>query len=178
MRGKPWLVVAAAVVLATSACSLELPQGESGSIPFIPMFNQELDIQGVVPLGCEREDADSHNCSSVSPDQSALIIVQARLAASADDLTDLLLTQTGLSQMPAPAGRYRGSAFTWDLYAFETQITEAGPEIFHLDLAVAAGDEENYMVAMVTLPGDHALHAAWYETVFTHVVYALSPLDE
>jgi len=115
-------MVAAAVTLAASGCSLELPQGESGSTPFIPVYDVELSIQGVVPLGCEREDADSHDCSGVSPDQSVLIVVQARIPGSLDDMAYLLLTQTGLSQIPASTGRYRGSAFTWDLYAFETQI--------------------------------------------------------
>jgi len=171
------LVVAVAVVLAASACSLELPQGESGSIPFIPVFNEELGIQGVVPLGCERQDADSHNCTGVSPDQSALIIVQAVLPESRDDLASLLQEQTGLSQLPESTGRYKGSGLTWDLYAFEAQLVESGPEILWLDLALAEKDEQAYLVAMVTLPDDHERHAAWYDTVFTHVVYALKPLD-
>jgi hypothetical protein len=42
---------------------------------------------------------------------------------------------------------------------------------------VATGDEEGYMAAMITLPEDYERRAAWYDTVFTHVVYALSPLD-
>lgn len=42
---------------------------------------------------------------------------------------------------------------------------------------MATGDEEGYMAAMITLPGDHERHAAWYDAVFTHVVYALSPPD-
>ena len=54
---------------------------------------------------------------------------------------------------------------------------DAGAEIFHLDLAVATGDREGYLAAMITLPEDHERHAAWYDTVFTHVVYALSPPD-
>jgi len=163
-------------MLTATACSLELPQGESGSIPFIPIFNQEAGIQGVVLLGCEAEDADSHNCSSVTPDESILEIVQFRLPGSREDIISIVKEQTALSHHPEPVAQYRRAAFTRDLYTFETQLNEIGPLTLWLDLAMAQDDTQSYLVAMDTLPEDHDSHAAWYDTVFTHVVYALSPM--
>jgi hypothetical protein len=178
MRSKLLLAVVGVATLAAAGCSLELPEGESGSIALMPVFNQELGIQGVVPAGCAREDADSHDCTGVSPEQSPLIIVQVRVPGSPDELINLVLEQTALTELPEPTRRFRGSAFTWKLYACETQIPESGPETLRLDLALAKDDAAGYLVAMVTLPEDYATHAKWYDSVFSHVVYALSPMNE
>jgi len=182
MRERLRLVVAplvlAALVLAAAGCSFALPEGESGSIPLMPVFNEELGIQGVVLAGCSREDADSHDCSSVTPDEGVLQIVQARIPGSLDDLVGLVMESTALSQLPEASGRYKGSAFTWDLYGFETQLKDVGPVTLRVDLALAEDDAAGYLVAIVTLPDDYESHATWYDTVFTHVVYALAPLEE
>jgi hypothetical protein len=46
-----------------------------------------------------------------------------------------------------------------------------------VDLALTEDGERAYLVALATLPDDYNAHAPLYDTVFTHVVYALAPLD-
>ena len=178
MRRRLGLGFAVTALLAATACNAGLPVGESGSIPLVPFFNEDLGIQSVVPLGCAQESSDTHNCSSVSPEEGPLIIVQVAIPGSKDGLVNLVLEQTTISRMPQPSKMYKGSEFVWELFRFESQFPDAGPQLMQVDLALAENDATALMVAMVTLPEQYERHPVWYDSVFTHSVYALSPLPD
>jgi hypothetical protein len=175
---KHWIAgVLAVVFLVLTACSASLPEGKSGSIALVPFFHEEMDIRGVVPHGCNQPQAGTVECANLLSGQASVILVQQAAPVPLDELIDALLASTTLEQLPEPTGNYKGSAFTWDLYAAETQIQDVGPVTVRLDLALAEGDSASYFVGMATLPEDYEANTALLQTVFTHAVYSLAPME-
>ena len=149
-------------MLAITACSASLPQGTSGSIALIPFWNEEQGIQGVQPLEGWTEEAQ---------------LRQLAVPGSREDVISLILPQINLSVLPESAGRFRGKAFTWDLYTFESHLEEVPVDTLHFDLAVAESGSTTYIVALLTLPDAYDANPALYDTLFTHALYALEPME-
>jgi hypothetical protein len=150
-------------MLAISACSASLPQGTSGSIALIPFWDEEQGIQGVQPLEGWSEEAAE--------------LVQNAIPGSRQDVVALILAQTDLSAFPESTGRFRGKAFTWDLYTFESHLEEVPVDALHFNLAVAESGSTTYIVALLTLPDAYDANPALYDTVLTHALYALEPME-
>ena len=175
---KYWLSgVVAVLLLVLTACSASLPVGESGSIALVPFFHEEMGIRGVVPSGCNQPQAGTVECANLISGQAPVVLVQQAAPVPLDELIDALLASTTLEQLPEPTGSYKGSAFIWDLYTAETQIKDVGPVTVRLDLALAGSDSASYFVGMATLPEDYEANTALLQTVFTHALYSLAPLD-
>jgi hypothetical protein len=155
-------VALACLLLALVACSTSLPVGDSGSIPMAPFSDPEAGIRGltVVPGWSDRA-----------------ALVQQSFPGTAEELTALLTEQTDLVQLPRSAGTYEGAHLQWDLYVFETQVEDAGPGIYRVDLALAKGEAAYYIVILVTQPADYAANRARYDALFQHALYALAPLE-
>jgi hypothetical protein len=169
--------VLAGLLLVLSACSASLPEGESGSIALLPFFDEEMGIRGVVPHGCNQAQPGTVECTNLISGQGPVVLVQQAVPVRMDEMGDLLLASTTLEQLPESTGSYKGTAFTWDLYAVETQLEGLGPVTFRLDLALAEDDSSSYLVAMVTLPEDYEANTALLETVFGHALYSLDALE-
>jgi hypothetical protein len=150
-----------ATILAIASCTGSVAEDQGGLIIMEPFTSEEFGIRGIVPIGL--------------PDQFALI--QQSFPGTKDELTPVLLAEANLKELPESTGSYKGKAFTWDLYTFETQIEDVVPETVRVDLALAEDDSASYLVALVTLPGDYDADAPMFETIFLHAVYALAPLD-
>jgi hypothetical protein len=150
------------MLLALGACSASLPQGERGSIALVPFWNEEMGIQGVEPLQNWAEQAD---------------LVQISVPGDMDDLVAIVQEQTEITELPEPSGTYRGKALTWSLWSTETQLKDAGPETWHVELALAEGESEAYLVALVVQPDEYDANPGLYDTVFGHALYALEPLE-
>lgn len=175
---KHWLAgVLTGLLLVLTACSGSLPVGKSGSIALLPFFHEEMGIRGVVPAGCNQAQPGTVECANLISSSAPVVLVQQAAPVPLDELIDLVLASTTLEQLPKHTGSYRGTAFNWDLYAAETQITDVGPVTVRLDVALAEGDSASYLVAMVTLPEDYEANTALLQTVFTHALYSLAPLD-
>jgi hypothetical protein len=65
---------------------------------------------------------------------------------------------------------------TWQRYRFETQIPDAGPGIYRVDMGVAQGETAIYLVTLITESMEYERQAALYESVLTHAMWALTPL--
>jgi hypothetical protein len=150
------------MLLALGACSASLPQGERGSIALVPFWNEEMGIQGVEPLQNWAEQAD---------------LVQISVPGDMDDLVAIVQEQTEITELPEPSGTYRGKALTWSLWSTETQLKDAGPETWHVELALAEGESAAYLVAPVVQPDEYDANPGLYDTVFGHALYALQPLE-
>ena len=175
---KYWLVgILAGLLLVLTACSASLPVGTSGSVALLPFFDEEMGIRGIVPHGCSQAQAGNTECPNLISGQAPVALVQQAAPVPLDELVDAVLASTALEQLPESAGSYKGTAFTWDLYAAETQIKDLGPVTVQLDLALAGGESKSYLIAMVTLPEDYEANTALLETVFTHALYSLAPLE-
>ena len=152
--------------LALSACSASLPRGTSGYIALVPFWDEEQGIQGVQPL--EGWDEETR-------------LIQVAFPAGSQEAFAELLTETDLSTFPESTGTYNGKAFTWDLYTFESRLEGAPVDSVHFDLAVAetesATSPRTYIVMLLSLPGNYRANPALYDSVFTHVVYALEPME-
>ena len=180
MRGTLCFIALSLVLLLAAAWGPTLPQGDSGSVALKPFSNQELGIQGVVPHGCAQVSSDTFECANLAPEQGFMLLVQSAVPGTMDDVVALVLDKTSFSRLPELADRYRGKAFTWDLYTGETQLTDAGDdagETVHLNLALAEGDSAAYLVALVTLPEAYDANPVLYDTIFTHAAYVLAPLE-
>lgn len=152
------------VLVAVTACTGSLPEGESGVVAMIPFTNEEHGIRGNALL-----------------DDSAdwVLLNQESFSGTRDELAAILMEQTDLVQIPRSIGIYKGAYLTWDLYRFTTRVADEGPKIFHVDLALAQGpgDDRQYLVVLVALPMDYAATPAKYRTVFEHALYAFEPLE-
>ena len=161
----PILLVIAA--LAPAACSsLSLPQGSAGSIGLLPFWDEGQGIQGVQPLEGWSEDTR---------------LIQAALPVDGEGALAELRAQTGLTGLPASSGTLEGRALIWDLYTFESSLKGADVSLVHFQLAVAeSGDGTSgptYIAMLLSLPEDYEAGPEFYDSVFTHVVYALEPME-
>lgn len=168
--------ILACMLLAVAACSSSLAGGESGSVAMFPFTDQEYGIRGLAP-------------QEGWVDQGVLL--QESFAGTMDELVALAADQMDLIQLPRSTGTYTGAHLTWDLYTFETQVKDAGPGIYRVNMALAngrtpeacpewseRGEGVYYLVILVALPADYAAHRARYDTVFEHALYALAPLEQ
>ncbi len=158
----PLPILILAGTLAIAACSFSLPEGTDGSIALIPFWDEEQGIQGVQPMEGWSEEA---------------LLRQIAVRSSPEEARALILEQTDLSDFPESVGLYRGKAFTWDLYKFESSLEEVPEAILHFDLAVAETDSTTYVVALVALPDAHSADPKLHDTIFTHALYAFEPMD-
>jgi hypothetical protein len=177
MKGRLLAAILGSVLLAITACTIPLPEGDSGSIALLPFFSEEFGIRGVVPVACHQGDPGNFECRDLTQDRSLAYLVLQVFPVAMDELIPLLLDELSLERLVEPVGSYKGTALTWDLYTFEAQISDLDPDTFRVDLALAESGEMSYLVALVTLPDAYDAHAPLYDTVFTHCVYALAPLD-
>jgi hypothetical protein len=150
------------VLLVVGACSASLPQSERGSIALLPYWNAEMGIQGVEPLQNWAEQAE---------------LVQISVPGTMDDLVAIVQEQTDITELPEPSSTYRGKALTWSLWSTETQLEDAGPGNWLVELALAEGESAGYLVALVVQPEAYAASPGLYDTVFRHALYALQPLE-
>lgn len=162
MNGKRSLVVIACSLLAITACTALQSEHGSGTIAMVPFTSDEHGIRGVTPL-------------EGWADQAAL--VQQSFPGTKDELVAVIAEQTDLIALPRSIGTYKGSTFTWDLYTFETQIQDAEPGIYRVDMGLAKGESAIHLVLLITVPAEYATNPALYETVFTHALYALTPIE-
>ena len=161
----PILLVIAA--LAPAACSsLSLPQGPAGALGLMPFWDEGQAIQGVHPLDGWSEDT---------------MLVQAALPTDREGALAELWAQTGLTALPASTGTLKGRALTWDLYSFVGPLKDADVDTAHYQLAVAGTEDgtsaPTYIVVLLSLPEDYEAGPEFYDSVFTHVVYALEPME-
>jgi hypothetical protein len=148
------------MALAATGCAGSLDE-DDGLVIMTPYINEELGTRGVQPDGMSDQ----------------LHFEQSAVPLSLDEVYPLFLEQTDLEEFPKPVGRLKGIAFTWDLYTVETTILNSGLDTVRIDIAVAERDMTTYFVLMITFPDDYDDHARMYETIFTHAVYALAPLE-
>ena len=149
-------------LLAIASCSFSLPEGTDGSIALIPFWDEEQGIQGVQPMEDWSEEA---------------TIRQIAVPFNSEEAMALLLKETDLSALPEAAGRFKGKAFTWTLYEFESHLEELPVGIVHFDMAVAESEATTYVVALLALPDAYDANRAMYNTVYTHALYALEPME-
>ena len=153
-------------VLALAASSVSLPQGTSGYIALMPFWDEEHGIQGVRPLGGWDEDTR---------------LIQTVLPAGSQEAVAQLLAETALTALPESTGTYTGKAFTWDLYTFESRLKGAPVDSVRFDLAVAETESgtssRTYIVMLLSLPDHYQGSPKLYDSVFTHAVYALEPME-
>ena len=129
------------VLLMAGACNASLPQSGRGSIALVPFWNEEMGIQGVEPLQNWAEGAD---------------LVQISVPGDMDDLVAIVQEQTEITELPEPSGTYQGKALTWSLWSTETQLKDAGPGNWHVELALAEGESAAYLAALVVQPEAYA----------------------
>ena len=156
------VILILASTVAITACSFSLPEATDGSIALIPFWDEEQRIQGIQPMEGWSEEA---------------LLRQIAIRSSPGEARALILEQTNLSALPESRGQYRGKAFTWDLYMFESSLEEVPGTILHFDLAVAKRDSTTYVVGLIALPDAYDANQAMYEAVFTHATYALEPME-
>ena len=127
----------------------------------VPFVDPEAGIRGVQPV-------------DGWTDQGELVL--SSLPGKMDDAIDVVLGRIALDVLPAPRGTGKGTAFTWDLYTFETQVEGAGKETFRIDLALAEDESAAYFVVLIVRPDAYDDSPALYDAVFEHATYALAPL--
>jgi hypothetical protein len=160
MTGKRVLIVLGLALLVTACGGWGADHG-NGTVIMAPFTDEEFGIRGNAPAEGWAERA---------------ALLQQSFPGTTDELTAFLIEETDLIGLPKPTGTYRGSAWTWQLYRFETQLQSADPGIYRLDMGLAQGEAAIYLVTLVTMPMEYEDHAALYESVFTHAMYALAPL--
>jgi hypothetical protein len=161
MKEKLFLGVLAGMLFALTACAGSQAEHGDGVIIMTPYVSEEYGIRGAWPDGMPQES----------------FFQQESVPLPLDEFYPLALARTDLVELPEPVGSYRGTAFTWDLYTFETRLADLGAETVRVDLAVSGNDSITYFVALVTQPDDYIANAPLYETAFTHALYALAPLE-
>jgi hypothetical protein len=162
MGRKLYLVAMVSILLMLSACGARTENSGTGWVAMANYVNEEAGIRGVAPQAGWPEEA---------------VLGQESMPGTLEDVAALLMEQTSLTELPALTGHYKGAALTWDLYTFETQIEEVGPMTLRVDLALAEDDSRSYIVALVTLPEAYDANPALFDTVFSHALHALTPLE-
>jgi hypothetical protein len=161
MNTKRVWIVLSLVMLVTACGGWDADHG-SGTVIMAPFIDEAQGIRGNAPAGGWAERA---------------VLLQQSFTGTTDDLTALLAEQTDLIHLPKSIGTYKGRALAWQLYRFDTQLESAGPGIYRVDMGVAQGETAIYLVTLITVSMAYENQAALYESVFTHAMWALTPLD-
>jgi hypothetical protein len=148
------------LLLLTTGCAVSLPPGDKGVVPMVPFWDEEMGIHGVKPLDGWSEQA---------------MILQQSFPGSRDEMVVLLVEQTDLISLPQSRGVYQGARMLWKLYTFHTQLQDAPPGIYRIDMGVSEQAGVQYFVLLVCVSTTYDQHARMYETVFEHALYALQP---
>jgi hypothetical protein len=155
--------ILALVVLALPACIPSPPKGNGGSIAMIPFVDEKQGFRGNAPLEGWSEDA---------------ALIQQAVLGPEDELLAELTEQSDLVRLPRSTGTYAGAHLTWRLYSFATQLKQAPPGIYQVDMALA--EMENgagyYMVLLAARSSTYEANRAQYRAVLEHALYALEPL--
>lgn len=158
MNGKRFLVLC--VLLLATGCAVSLPSGEKGVVPMVPFWDEQNGIHGIKPLDGWSEEA---------------TIVQQSHLGSRNELSALLVEQTDLISLPQSHGAYQGAYMSWELYTFHTQLQDAPPGIYRVDMGVSERGGVQYFVLLVCVSMTYDQHAPMYEAVFEHALYSLQP---
>lgn len=146
-----------------------------------PFTQRDLAIRGLIPNGCREEAPGSYGCPEPgSGEGGGYRVVQQPLTPTLGVMSPLLLAHSGLATTPVPdpVGTYRGAAFDWLVYEFESSVaSDAGPVPVKVSLALAAGDSRYYMVGLGADSPDYTANQAQYRAIFYHMLYALAPLE-
>lgn len=161
MKGKRFLVIW--LLLVATGCAVSLPPGDKGVVPMVPFWDEEMGIHGVKPLD--------------GWSQQAMLLQQSFLG-SRDEMSALLVEQTDLISLPRSRGVYQGAHMSWELYTFHTQLQDAPPEVYRIDMGVSEYDGVQYFVLLICAATTYDQHAPMYKTVFEHALYALQPWQE
>ena len=158
------LSVLAAVLLALPACIPALSKGNSGSVAMIPFIDESQGLRGNAPLRGWSDQAELLQQSFTGPD---------------DELIAVIAEQTDLVQLPRSTGTYTGAHLTWNLYSFATQLKQAPPGIYQLDMALAKMENGTgyHMVVLAAHSSTYEANRARYRAVFEHALYALEPRE-
>jgi hypothetical protein len=156
-------VVLALALLVVPACVPSPAKGPSGSLPMIPFVDENQGIRGNAPLEGWSEQA---------------ILIQQSAFGTDDELIANIAEQTDLVRLPRSTGTYASAHLTWHLYSFATQLADAPPGIYQVDLALAEMEDRvgYYMVLLVAQSSTYEAHRAQYRAVLEHALYALEPL--
>lgn len=166
---KKLLVGLVIATLLISACGcgekvIDIPELES-------FTNEVMGISGVVPEGWN-EAAPGTYIRASSEDDQTVIIQQAALGMTTDQITAALLLQLGIEELPESVGSYKSAALTWDLYMIEV---EAPGVTVMVDAALAETDTAIYIILLQAMPDEYdVLH----EAVFMPAIDALTPLAQ
>jgi hypothetical protein len=160
MAGKRVLIVLS-LALLVSACGGWGADHGSGTVIMAPFVDEQFGIRGNAPAEGWAERA---------------ALLQQSFPGTTDELLPLLVEQTDLIGLPKSVGTYKGRALTWQLYRFATQLQGTPPGIYRVDMGMAQGEAAIYIVTLVTMPMEYEDQAALYESVFTHAMWALTPL--
>lgn len=173
MRKRLFPGILAGVLLSLTACAA--PSADIGVIAMVPFASDDFGIRGVAPAGWAEPEAGRFDCGG--PPLGDAQLLQKSFPGSVDELAPALMTEIGVDELPRRAGIFKGSSFTWDLYAFELQIEDSGTETYRARLAMAEGESASYFVAVAAMLDAYDANAPLLGAVFTHALYALAPLD-
>jgi len=147
------------------------PTGSSG-IRMEPYTSQEYGLRGVAPAGWVEGEPSSFYRGTWPQDPTQLM-EQAFPGMTLEWVTiQTVLPGLRRQALPASTGTRSSPGLTWQLYAMDLRLPEAG--LVAVDLALAADDRGVYIIVLLTRPQEaQSLH----EAVFLPAVEALEPFS-
>jgi pimeloyl-ACP methyl ester carboxylesterase len=141
--------------------------GTPEEITLVPFENELFGIMGVVPEGWMEVTAGTYSRGSSGLDQT-VIIQQAALGVSAEQLLGVLASQLGWESVPESSESYGdGNGRTWTLYAVDVQG-------FPANIALT---EEEGLTFLVLLISSAEEEARLYDDVFIPALEVLTVLE-
>jgi len=148
---------------------LILPTLAQDDVVLVPFTNDMFGIEGLIPEGWA-EAAPGVNARQSAPTDLSLIVQQAALGVTADDVAQSVLPSLGISELPEPVEIRTTDAFEWSVYyvAVESPLGNV-----NVDIALAETTDGAYLILMQAGDDDYeTLHA----DVFLPVVDAFAIL--
>ena len=179
---KRWLTLLLAFVPILAACSVSLPQGESGSIAMMPFFDAQRGIRGVAPAECSRTESGYFDCSKLTPALSKVPLSQETFVGTEAELVAVLSESVDTDEETEPSGSYQGSHYTWETHSLEAAVPLLGPETYRIYIGIAvegSGSRQTWrIVSLAATSTDFDENEALLDAVFTRAMYAMAPLED
>lgn len=172
------IIIILSICLVAAACNGNLFADRPGSIAMQPFSSEELGFRGTRPFYCNPQGSATFDCSSLSSNNSLVIMNQLAFPGSRQELIALLSEEVGLTELLVETGTYQNGALTWELYEFDMVNKLIGPTVLHVRLALAEDQAHIYLIALSALPEDYQANRDVYQTVFEHALYAFEPLGQ
>lgn len=161
------------LVILISGCTAVDSDGNDGQIIMMPVTNEELGFNGVVPMNWHQDNPGVFTAKGSLRD-FGILVHNILPGTGLEGLIDSLEESRGVVLLSGDAGEYHSPVMDWETYLVE--FDEQGLATLRGRMGVAEQDSTVYIVFSGSIENNYERYPQVYDTVFYQVLHAFKPI--